>query len=70
MLNKNKNKMEDKKFRLLIMLKDGNGLILTYSDYHECKENFNELNGAYTSSITMTDNEGIVLMEFINGDVL
>lgn len=62
--------MEDKKFRLVIMLKDGNSLILTYSDYHECKENFNDLNGAYTSSITMTDNEGIVLMEFINGDVL
>ncbi len=61
--------MEDKKFRLVIMLKDGNCLILTYSDYHECKENFNELNRAYTS-ITMTDNEGIVLMEFINRDVL
>ena len=70
MLNKNKNKMEDKKFRLVIMLKDGNSLILTYSDYHECKENFNDLNIAYISSITMTDNEGIVLMEFINGDVL
>ena len=64
--------MEDKKFRLVIMLKDGNSLILTYSDYHECKENFNnnDLNIAYISSITMTDNEGIILMEYINGDVL
>ena len=54
------------------MLKDGNSLILTYSDYHECKENFNnnDLNIAYISSITMTDNEGIILMEYINGDVL